>query len=81
MAAAREEAVRLLRLLVDNYSSFFDSHGYLNSEGRKVLERAVRALLKEDRWLKGPVSRVRRRGSYEDVMKLFQLLQEASQGS
>ncbi|MEM2308764.1 MAG: hypothetical protein QW266_07575 [Sulfolobales archaeon] len=71
---AREEATRLLRVLVSDYYSFFDSRGYLNSEGRKVFEKAVRSLLSEEKWLKKSVSRVRKRGSYEDVVKLLELL-------
>jgi len=74
VSSAREEAIRLLRALVSDYSSFFDSRGYLNSEGRKVFERAVRSLLIEEKWFKKSVSRVRKRGSFEDVFRLLELL-------
>lgn len=81
MATARDEAARLLELLVREYSSYFDSRGYLNSEGRKVLERAARTLLREERWLKKYVARARKRGSYEDVVRLLELLLGASESS
>ncbi|MEM4922403.1 MAG: hypothetical protein QXU65_05345 [Sulfolobales archaeon] len=74
VSSAREEATKLLRALVSDYSSFFDSRGYLNSEGRKVFERAVRSLVSEEKWLKKSVARVRKRGSFEDVVKLLELL-------
>lgn len=69
-----EEAVRSLRRLVENYGEFFDSSGYLNSEGRKVLEVALRELLKEVSWVRGYVRRVRRRGTYEEVLRLLEVL-------
>ncbi len=73
----REEALRLLQRLLEDYESFFDSRGYLNSEGRKVFERAARLLLRDEEWLKERVSRVRRRGSYGDVVRLLELLRES----
>lgn len=77
----RSEAVKLLQLLVQDYQTFFDSRGYLNSEGRKVFEKAIRALLKDEKWLKKYVSRARKRGSYVDVVKLLERLQEPNQSS
>ena len=71
------EAAGLLRQLVEEYGNFFDSGGYLNSEGRKVLEAAVRLLMKNHRWIKKYVSRARRRAAYEDVVKLLEIVSEA----
>lgn len=72
----RADAIKLLQLLIQNYENYFDRCGYLNSEGRKVLKRVVRALLEEDERLKKYVFRVRRRGSYEDILKLIEVLRE-----
>ncbi len=69
-----EEAVRSLRRLIENYGDFFDSSGYLNSEGRKVLEVALRELLKEVSWARRYARRVRRRGTYEEVLRLLEIL-------
>ncbi|MCC6047661.1 MAG: hypothetical protein LM571_05725 [Desulfurococcaceae archaeon] len=76
--ASVEEAVRLLRRLVENYGDFFDSSGYLNSEGRKVLEVALRGLLREVSWVRGYVQRVRRRGTYEEVRRLLEVLESSN---
>lgn len=76
--ASVEEAVRLLRRLVENYGDFFDSSGYLNSEGRKVLEVALRGLLREVSWVRGYVRRVRRRGTYEEVRRLLEVLESSN---
>jgi hypothetical protein len=73
-----EEAVRLLRRLVENYGDFFDSSGYLNSEGRKVLEVALRGLLREVSWVRGYVRRVRRRGTYEEVLRFLEVLESSN---
>jgi len=73
-----EEAVRSLRRLVENYGDFFDNRGYLNSEGRKVLEVALRSLLKEVSWVRGYVHRVRRRGTYEEVLRLLEVLSSST---
>ncbi len=69
-----EEAIRLLRLLLERYEEFFDSQGYLNSEGMKVLERAARILVQEERWVKNYVVKARRRRSHEDVLKLLEVV-------
>ena len=76
--ASVEEAVRLLRRLVENYGDFFDSSGYLNSEGRKVLEVALRGLLREVSWVRGYVRRVRRRGTYEEVLRFLEVLESSN---
>jgi hypothetical protein len=76
--ASVEEAVRLLRRLVENYGDFFDSSGYLNSEGRKVLEVALRGLLGEVSWVRGYVRRVRRRGTYEEVLRFLEVLESSN---
>ncbi|MCX8185290.1 MAG: hypothetical protein RMI56_03975 [Sulfolobales archaeon] len=68
------EAVRLLRQLVEDYSSFFDSSGYLNSEGRKVFESAARSLVKNCRWLKKSVTKTRKKATYENVVKLLEIV-------
>ena len=73
-----EEAVRSLRRLVENYGDFFDSSGYLNSEGRKVLEVALRGLLKEVSWVRGYARRVRKRGTYEEVLRLLEVLSSST---
>ena len=73
-----EEAVRSLRRLVENYGEFFDGSGHLNSEGRKVLEVALRGLLKEVSWVRGYARRVRRRGTYEEVLRLLEVLSSSS---
>jgi len=70
----REEAIRLLRQLLERYDEFFDSRGYLNSEGVKVLERVARIVTQEEKWLRGYVARARRRRSYEDVARLLEAL-------
>jgi len=73
-AGLREEAIRLLRQLLERYDEFFDSRGYLNSEGVKVLERVARIVIQEEKWLRGYVARARRRRSYEDVARLLEAL-------
>jgi hypothetical protein len=73
-----EEAVRLLRRLIENYGDFFDSSGYLNSEGRKVLEVALRNLLREVSWVRVYVRRVRRRGTYEEVLRFLEVLESSN---
>ncbi|MCS7099915.1 MAG: hypothetical protein RMH84_01080 [Sulfolobales archaeon] len=71
------EAVKLLRQLVEDYGSFFDSSGYLNSEGRKALEAAVRSLMKDHGWVKKCVGRARKRATYENIVKLLEIVSEA----
>jgi hypothetical protein len=68
------EVCNLIAKLLRDYGNYFDRYGYMNSEGRKVFERAVHLLLEEDPSFRRIVYRVRRDGSFEAVKKLYRIL-------
>ena len=68
------EACRILRRLLDDYTAYFDRYGYINSEGRKMLERAVHIVLEEQPALRRLIYRVRREATVEAVRKLYSRL-------
>ena len=67
------EAYRLLRKLIVEYEEYF-SHDVLNSEGRKVFEKAVKIILREHPELKQLVSRVRRKPTLENILKIVRVV-------
>lgn len=68
-----QEAYRLLRKLVLEYEEYF-SHDILNSEGRKVFEKAVKIILREHPELRQLVSKVRRRPTLENILKIIRVV-------
>lgn len=69
----QREAYRLLRKLILEYEEYF-SHDVLNSEGRKVFEKAVKIILREHPELKQLVSRVRRKPTLENILKIVRVV-------
>ncbi len=67
------DSVALFKKLVENYSLYF-SHDVLNSEGRKVFEKFVRAFLEVYPEHKPMVVRVRREPTLKNVLKLARIL-------
>ena len=69
----QREAYRLLTKLIVEYEEYF-SHDVLNSEGRKVFEKAVKIILREHPELKQLVSRVRRKPTLENILKIVRVV-------
>jgi len=59
----------LFRGLLKNKMKYF-SNGFLNSEGRKIFEEAARMLVYEKPFLKKRIRTIRKKGSFEDILKL-----------
>ncbi|MGC9011590.1 hypothetical protein [Thermogladius sp.] len=71
MKKSIDQAIRLLRILVEGREVYF-SGDYLNSEGRKLLEEAVRNILRDAPFLKRRVVKVRKKGDYDSVLSLVE---------
>jgi hypothetical protein len=67
------EACRILLRMIEDYEMYFDRYGYANSEGRKMLERALHIILEEEPSLRRLAYRVRRDASLEAIRKLYTL--------
>jgi predicted SnoaL-like aldol condensation-catalyzing enzyme len=67
------DSIALFKKLIENYSLYF-SHDVLNSEGRKVFEKFVRAFLEVYPEHKPVVVRVRREPTLKNVLKLARVL-------
>jgi predicted SnoaL-like aldol condensation-catalyzing enzyme len=67
------DSIALFKKLIENYSLYF-SHDVLNSEGRKVFEKFVRAFLEVYPEHKPMVVRVRREPTLKNVLKLARVL-------
>ena len=65
----------LKRELVDHYREYFDND-VLNSEGRKVFEQIVRICLLNNLSVKKLVDKVRRKPTYDNVLKFLNILDE-----
>ena|GEM_PF-939022 len=64
----------VLRKLLTERGRYFDKREVLNSDGRKLLEEALKKLVRYDPGRKRLVRRVRREPSYEEVLRLAQHL-------
>jgi len=67
------DSVAFFKKLVESYSLYF-SHDVLNSEGRKVFEKFVRAFLEVYPEHKPMVVRVRKEPTLKNVLKLARVL-------
>ncbi|AEM38537.1 hypothetical protein Pyrfu_0668 [Pyrolobus fumarii 1A] len=68
------EAVNLLRLLLDDFHGerrYWDKRDCLNSDGRRLLHAATKALLDEEPGLRRLVYRVRRSPCIDNVRRLY----------
>ena len=70
------EAITLCRRLVHERRLFFDNYGILNSDGRKLLNRIVRIVVKKVPMLRGVAVKARREPTFENVLKLLDLLED-----
>jgi len=68
------DSVALFKKMLDSRSLYF-SHDILNSEGRKIFEKFVRAFLEVYPEHKPMVVRVRREPTLKNVLKLARVLQ------
>ncbi|MCI4408062.1 MAG: hypothetical protein JHC26_03135 [Thermofilum sp.] len=59
----------LIKKLLKQNSNYF-SNGSLNSEGRKIFEEMARMLVYEKPYLKKRIREIRKKGTFEDVLKL-----------
>ncbi len=59
----------LLRKLILGYTTYF-SYDVLNSEGRKIFEEMARMLIDEHPEIKPSVKRVRRKPTFENIVRL-----------
>ncbi|RLG76674.1 MAG: hypothetical protein DRO12_04185 [Thermoprotei archaeon] len=67
--------VAVLRKLIIERHRYFDKYERLNSDGRKLLERALRYLIKHDHSKKRIVKKVRRRATLDEVLRLVEALE------
>lgn len=67
------EALALLQKIMEFRDEYF-SNDCLNSEGRKVLERAFMFILNADPVLKKKINRIRRKPCYENISKFYEEL-------
>lgn len=64
------EVRSLLIKLLQNKSVFFDKNYVLNSDGRRLLNKVLKLLLRERPELRGAVSKIRKNPTYENVLRL-----------
>lgn len=62
----RDLLIKLLR----NRSAFFDKNYVLNSDGRRLLNKVLKLLLRERPELQGVAGKIRRNPTYENVLRL-----------
>jgi hypothetical protein len=65
---------RLLIELLENVDKYFDKNLVLNSEGRKVLEKAIAILMSSRAEHRKLVKKVRREPTLENVLKLTEAI-------
>lgn len=59
----------LMKKLLKQNSNYF-SNGSLNSEGRKIFQEVARMLVYEKPYLKKRIREIRKKGTFEEVLKL-----------
>ena len=64
----------VLKKLLTERRRYFDKRELLNSDGRKLLEEALRKLVRYDPGRKRLVRRIRREPSYSELLRLVQHL-------
>jgi hypothetical protein len=70
---AYTDSVALFKKLVENYSMYF-SNDVLNSEGRKIFEKFVRAFLEVFPEHKPMIVKVRKEPTLKNVLKISRIL-------
>lgn len=74
-----KEAIEIIKLLLVNKDLYF-SGDYLNSDGRKYFEKALKHLIREYPWLRRRIYRVRRDPNYYEIEEfLLDLLELVSE--
>lgn len=71
---ARSEICSLLRVLVEEKDRYFSRYEYLNSDGRRVLEKVAKLVLKYRLLSKQQLVRVRRDPSIYRVVRLVEII-------
>ncbi|RLG81109.1 MAG: hypothetical protein DRO13_02075 [Thermoprotei archaeon] len=67
----REYLIRLFELLLSNREKYFYGD-CVNSDGRKVLENILAAIVREAPIYRRRIYRIRRSPCYEDIYKLYE---------
>lgn len=66
--------VRLLKSMIENRSEYFDKNERLNSEGFKILNKAIESLADEKPEIARILKKARKKAGIEDVIKAFKAL-------
>ena len=67
----------MLRELLENRHMYFDKNLTLNSEGRKILNKVIAALLQNNFEHRKLLEKVRREPTIENIVKLTELVSES----
>ncbi len=74
MGRSVEYAIHLLRHMIENKDKYFDKMERLNSEGFKILNKAIEALATEKPGKARILKKARKKASLEDVIKTLKTL-------
>ncbi|MCE4617750.1 MAG: hypothetical protein F7C32_04115 [Desulfurococcales archaeon] len=69
------EAIVLCRKLVDERQRFFDKYGVLNSDGRKLLNRIVRIVMKKVPQVRAVAVKARREPILDNILRFLEELE------
>jgi len=69
----------LLRKLLSGYQLYFDRHGVLNSDGRRLLNEIIRLLVYEYPELKPLAKKVRKNPTLSNVVKLAEVFMDINE--
>lgn len=69
----------VMRKLLVDYPTFFSKNGIVNSEGRKLLENIIKALMNEYPFYRRFLHKVRREPTLENILKLARLIMDDSE--
>ncbi|MEM0037996.1 MAG: hypothetical protein QXX81_03050 [Zestosphaera sp.] len=70
------EARNLLLKLLEDRDAFFDKNNVLNSDGRRLLNKVLKLVLRDRPKLRGVAGKVRRNPTYDNVLRLTKELLE-----
>ncbi|MDM7274586.1 MAG: hypothetical protein P3X22_000455 [Thermoprotei archaeon] len=74
MGRGVDYTVRLLKSMIENKSEYFDKKGRLNSEGFKILNKAIESLAAERPETARILRKARKKADLENVIKAFEVL-------